>query len=88
MIALIEYATWLIGEGHTVVYSHWQSAAGIALAFLLSLLEDAAKFNEMTTTTEVRSLCKAASVNHWQKPVYFLQLCHPQTMQVAVSVDT
>ena len=51
MIALIEYATWLISEGHTVVYSHWQSTAGIALAFLLSLLEDAAKFNEMAATT-------------------------------------
>ena len=60
MIALIEYATWLISEGHTVVYSHWQSTARIALAFLLSLLEDAAKFNEMATTTQVRSLCKVA----------------------------
>ena len=60
MIALIEYATWLISEGHTVVYSHRQSAAGIALAFLLSLLEDAAKFNEMAATTQVRSLCKVA----------------------------
>ena len=60
MIALIEYATWLISEGHTVVYSHWQTTAGIALAFLLSLLEDAAKFNEMAATTQVRSLCKVA----------------------------
>ena len=60
MIALIEYATWLIGEGHAVVYSHWQSTTGIALAFLLSLLEDAAKFNEMAATTQVRSLCKVA----------------------------
>ena len=25
--------------------------------------------------------------NHWQEPVHFLQLRHPQTMQVAVSVD-
>ena len=25
--------------------------------------------------------------NHWQEPVYFLQLRHPQTMQVAVGVD-
>jgi hypothetical protein len=24
--------------------------------------------------------------NHWQEPVYFLQLRHPQTMQVAVGV--
>jgi hypothetical protein len=24
--------------------------------------------------------------NHWQESVYFLQLRHPQTMQVAVSV--
>ena len=60
MIALIEYATRLISEGHTVVYSHWQTTAGIALAFLLSLLEDAAKFNEMAATTQVRSLSKVA----------------------------
>ena len=25
--------------------------------------------------------------NHWQEPVYFLKLRHPQTMQVAVGVD-
>ena len=25
--------------------------------------------------------------NHWQEPVYFLEFRHPQTMQVAVSVD-
>ena len=25
--------------------------------------------------------------DHWQEPVYFLKLRHPQTMQVAVSVD-
>ena len=60
MIALIEYATWLIGEGHTVVYSHWQSTAGIALAFLLCLLEDAAKIYQMAATTQVGSLCKVA----------------------------
>ena len=60
MIALIEYATWLIGEGHTVVYTHWQTTAGIALALMLCLLEDAAKFNEMAATTQMRSLCKVA----------------------------
>ena len=60
VIALIEYTTWLIGEGHAMIYSHRQSATRIALAFLLSLLEDAAKFNEMAATTQMRSLCKVA----------------------------
>ena len=60
VIALIKYTTWLICEGHTVVYTHWQTTTGIALAFLLCLLENTAKFNEMAATTQVGSLCEVA----------------------------
>lgn len=56
MVALIKHTTWLIGEGHAMIYSHRQSATRIALAFLLCLLEDAAKLYQMATTTQVRSL--------------------------------
>ena len=52
----IKHTTWLIGEGHAMIYSHRQSATRIALAFLLCLLEDAAKLYQMATTTQVRSL--------------------------------
>ena len=60
VIALIEYTTWLIGEGHTVVYTHWQTTTGIALAFLLCLLEDTAEVDEMAATTQVGSLREVA----------------------------
>ena len=51
VVTLIEYAARLIGEGHTMVHSHRETTTRIALAFLLCLLEDAAKFDEMATTT-------------------------------------
>ena len=60
MIALIEYATRLISEGHAMIYSHRQSATRIALAFLLSLLEDAAKLYQMAATTQMGSLREVA----------------------------
>ena len=60
VVALIEYAAWLIGEGHTMVYSHRQSATRIALAFLLCLLKNAAKIYQMATTTQVGSLREVA----------------------------
>lgn len=53
VVRLIEYASWLIGECHTVVYSHWQSASAIALAVLLCLFEDAAQLDEVATASEV-----------------------------------
>ena len=60
VVTLIEYAAWLIGEGHTMIYSHRQSATRVALALLLCLLENAAKIYQMSTATQVRSLREVA----------------------------
>ena len=56
MVALIEYAAWLISKGHAVIHTHRQSATRIALAFLLRLLEDAAKIYQMATSTQMGCL--------------------------------
>ena len=55
VVALIKHTTWLIGKGHTVIHTHRQSATRIALTLVLRLLEDAAKLNQMATSTQVRS---------------------------------
>ena len=60
MVTLIEYAARLIGEGHTMIHSHRQSATRIALALLLCLLKNAAKIYQMATTTQVGSLREVA----------------------------
>ncbi len=60
VVTLIEYATKLIGEGHTMIHSHRDTTTRIALVFLLCLLEDAAKFYQMATTTQVGSLREVA----------------------------
>ena len=60
MCRLIEHATRLIGEGHTMIDTNWETTARVALAFLLSLLEDAAKLNEICTTAEVAGFGEVA----------------------------
>lgn len=60
MVALVEHATWLINESHAMIDTHWETTARVALALLLSLLEDAAELDEVATTAQVRSLGEVA----------------------------
>ena len=43
-----------------MINAHWETATRVAFAFLLSLLEDAAKLDEVGTSAKVRCLCEVA----------------------------
>ena len=60
MSRLIEHATRLIGEGHTVIDMNWETTTRVAHAFLLGLLEDATELDEVCTTAEVACLSEVA----------------------------
>ena len=52
MRRLVHDATRLVGEGHTMIHTHGQSG--------IFLLEDAAEFNQVGTTAQVRGLGEVA----------------------------
>lgn len=60
VVGLIEHATRLVGEGHTMIHTHRQTTAAVALAILLCLLEDAHELYQIATAAKVRSLGKVA----------------------------
>jgi len=58
--ALIKHTTRLVGEGHAMIDTHRETATRVALAFLLCLLKDAAKFYQVGTATKVGCLREVA----------------------------